>query len=66
LRRVRVRSPLGIVCLSAVLTAAVAAIGATVWVVSAWSELPGVDAVRHIGDMDRATTVYDHHGRFAF
>src|SRR5229473_3785959 len=36
------------------------------FVVSAVRGLPDLDAIRHIGNMDEATTVYDEHDQFAF
>jgi len=38
----------------------------TIALVGAWRELPSPDAISRIGDMDRATVVYDHDDRFAF
>ena len=62
----RFRSPLGIVCLTLLALMVLSAVGATVSVVSSLARPAGPDNIKHIGDMDRATTVYDRHDRFAF
>jgi 1A family penicillin-binding protein len=63
---VRQRVPLrriGILAASVVLVVCVAG---AIEVVRAWRELPSPDAIARIGDMDRATVVYDHDGHYAF
>ncbi len=62
----RNRKPLVVIGVSALIVLVLSVTSAAVCVVSAWHGLPGPDAIRHIGDMDRATTVYDHQDHFAF
>jgi penicillin-binding protein 1A len=63
---VALQSPLALLTVSALLLTVVSLGGAAFFVASAWHDLPGVEEIKNIGDMDQATTVYDHHDRYAF
>src|SRR5436190_792488 len=52
--------------LSIALAVVLSIVGSIGFVVSAFRGLPDLNAVRHIGNMDQATTVYDEHDQFAF
>src|SRR5258708_898572 len=66
IQSLRRRSPIAVIGVSSIAIALLLVAGAAVSVVSAWRGLPAVDAIQHIGEMDQATTVYDHYDRFAF
>src|ERR1700676_3985992 len=67
-RLVRRESPRLVASVEVIMVAAIvlSIVGSVVCVVSAFRGLPDLDAVRHIGNMDEATTVYDEHDQFAF
>src|SRR5262249_39174448 len=51
---------------AAAVGAAVVAVAATVYVVSLFHGLPDDEAIRRIGEMDQATTVFDDRDQLAF
>ncbi|MEP7308081.1 MAG: PBP1A family penicillin-binding protein [Acidobacteriota bacterium] len=64
--RVTLRSPVGVLCASLLAISTVAVAVTSFGLFSAWHDLPDLAGIKTIGRMDQATTVYDHHDRYAF